>query len=253
MTMADGTTEPTNIDLGSLGRVEVLRGPSSVLYGNSAGGVINLQTEFPSSGRLAVQPDVQFGSYGYRQQQVKAAGASGALSYVVNTSRLETDGFRQHSHAEVRRANVAVRAALSNATSLRGVFNVYDLPFGESASTLTLADARKAPTSVRPQAFTQGWGESTTQQQAGLTLEHQFTEGHAFRATGWGLTRDVWNPIPSAVVSVERRAAGLRSEYLGIGDCRDAAADVDDRLRHVVAARISAPSTGTPACRPVAG
>ncbi len=215
MTMADGTTEPTNIDLGSVGRVEVLRGPSSVLYGNSAGGVINLQTEFPSSGRLTVQPDVQFGSYGYRQQQVKVAGASGAFSYLVNTSRMETDGFRQHSRAEVRRVNVAVRAALSNATNLRGVFNVYDLPFGESASTITLADARNAPTSVRPQAFTQGWGESTTQQQTGLTLEHQFKEGHTFRATGWGLHRNVWNAIPAAVVSVDRRAAGLRSEYAG--------------------------------------
>jgi len=214
MTMADGTTEPTNIDLGSLGRVEVLRGPSSVLYGNSAGGVITLQSEFPSS-RVIVQPDVQWGSYGYQQQALKVAGTTPKMSYLVNASRMETDGFRLHSRAEVRRANVVVRAAPASTTELRGVFNVYDLPFGESASTITLADARDNPTSVRPQAFTQGWGESTTQKQAGLTLQHQISDGHMLRATAWGVWRDVWNPIPFAVVAVDRRAAGFRSEYAG--------------------------------------
>ncbi len=215
MTMADGTTEPTNIDLGSLGRVEVLRGPSSVLYGNSAGGVISLQSEFPAANSLLVQPDVQLGSHGYRQQQLKVAGAAGRVSYVVNASRLETDGFRQHSAADVRRANVVVRAALSDATDIRAVFNLYDLPFGESASTVTLADARNNPTLARPQAFTQGWGESTRQRQAGVSVQHQFTPGHVVRATAWDLGRDVWNPIPASVVSVDRHAFGVRSEYAG--------------------------------------
>jgi hypothetical protein len=54
LTMADGTTQPNNIDLGSAGRIEVLRGPSSVLYGNSAGGVITIQTEFPDAQRLVI-------------------------------------------------------------------------------------------------------------------------------------------------------------------------------------------------------
>lgn len=215
MTMADGTTEPTNIDLGSLGRVEVLRGPSSVLYGNSAGGVITLQSEFPTAGVLVAQPDIQWGSYGYQQQQFKVAGAAGQASYLVNATHQEIDGYREHSASEVWRTNAVVRVGLSPRTELRGVFNVYDLPFGESASTLTLADARNNPTSVRPQAYTQGWGESTTQQQAGLTVQHQVADGHTIRATAWGLGRDVFNPIPAAVVTVDRFAAGLRSEYAG--------------------------------------
>lgn len=215
LTLADGTTEPTNLDLGSTGRVEILRGPSSVLYGNSAGGVISVRTEFPSSRALVVEPDIQFGSYGYQHQQVKVHGSRGAVSYLVNAGRLESDGFRTNSQAEVRRANMLVRAALSPDTEIQGVFNIYDLPFGGSANTLTLADARNNPRSVRPQALTQGWGESTTQGQGGVTVAHHFGSGHFLRATGWGLWRDVFNPIPFAIVELGRGAAGFRSEYEG--------------------------------------
>ena len=71
ITTADGTTEPGNVDLGSVGRIDVIRGPSSVLYGNAAGGVINLNTTFDTSRRLTITPDIQFGSHGYNRQQIR--------------------------------------------------------------------------------------------------------------------------------------------------------------------------------------
>lgn len=64
LTMADGTTEPNNIDLGSAGSIEVIRGPSSVLYGNSGGGVVSVTTQFPAGAPLVVHPGIQFGSNG---------------------------------------------------------------------------------------------------------------------------------------------------------------------------------------------
>lgn len=215
LTTADGTTQPGNIDLGSEGRVEVIRGPSSVLYGNSAGGVISLRSEFPAAQHLLVQPDIQFGSFGYQHQQIKASGTLGAFGYLLNVNSMKTDGFRTHSQAEVRKANLVVRAELSPRTEIRGVLNLYDMPFGENPSTLTLSDALNKPTSVRQQAIDQGWGEASTQGQGGVTLEHRFAGGEVFRATGWGLWRDVWNPIPSRVISLGRGGAGVRSEYGG--------------------------------------
>ena len=78
ITTADGTTEPSNVDLGSVGRIDVIRWPSSVLYGNSAGGVINLETTFDTSRALTIRPDIQFGSHGYNRQQVRIdAGNTG--------------------------------------------------------------------------------------------------------------------------------------------------------------------------------
>ncbi len=215
LTVADGTTEATNLDVGSAGYVEIIRGPSSVLYGNSAGGAISFNTVPPASTALMVEPDAQFGSFGYQRQQLKLSGTAGAIAYVANANRLKTDGFRQNSAAETRRGNVVIRAELSPSTELRGVFNFFDMPFAESASTLDLQTARNNPTSVRSLAFTQGWGESSTQGQGGLTLQHRFGRGQVFRATGWGLWRDVLNPIPFRIIDLGREGAGFRSEYSG--------------------------------------
>ena len=218
LTTADGTTQPTNLDLGSADRMEVIRGPNSVLYGNAAGGVISLWTAFPSDRRLEIQPDVQFGSYGYNRQQVKLHGTAGRTSYLFNANRIETDGYREHSAAEVRRANLVVRRAVSSNTEIRGIFNFFDMPFGQSASTINEDDARNRPQSVRSLAFPQGWGESATQGQGGVTLEHQFGGGLAFRGTGWAAWRDVYNPIPFRIIDLGRKAGGFRSELSGAND-----------------------------------
>lgn len=217
LTTADGTTQPNNIDLGSEGRIEVLRGPSSVLYGNSAAGVIDLHTELPPAGRFMLQPDLQVGSYGYERWQIKAAGSAGRYGYLVNVNRMKTDGFRQHSAADVRKVNMMLRAAVSAETEISAVFNFYDMPFGESPSTLALDDALNRPRSVRQDPVTFGWGESGRQGQGGVTVQHRFAAGPMFRGTGWALWRDVWNPIPGRIIALGRTAAGFRSEVSGQG------------------------------------
>lgn len=213
LTMADGTTEPTNIDLGSAGSIEVIRGPSSVLYGNSGGGVVSVITQFPASTPLVVHPGIQFGSNGYNRQQLKLEGSLGSFAYVVNANRTQTDGFREYGSADIRRLNVVTRSQLADRTTLGAVFNLYDMPFGENPSTLTRDLARSDPTTVREGAFEQGWGESGRQGQGGVNFEHAFEPGRTLRATAWGEWRTVWNPIPGRIIDLHRRAGGLRSAY----------------------------------------
>lgn len=218
ITTADGTTEPGNVDLGSVGRIDVIRGPSSVLYGNSAGGVINLTTTFDTSRPLVIRPDVQLGSYGYNRQQVRVdAGGDGPTQFMTSVSRFETDGFRDNSHAEITQANFVVRRELGDATEIRGVFNYYDSPFAESASFLNEEDARDPVRRrmARGVAAARNWGEGANQGQGGITLEHRFTESQLFRVTGWGMWRDLDAVGAFRNVNLRRNGRGLRSEYVG--------------------------------------
>jgi iron complex outermembrane receptor protein len=50
-TLPDGQSQLSNLDLGDIGRVEVLRGSSSALYGNASGGALFHQA--PEPGRSA--------------------------------------------------------------------------------------------------------------------------------------------------------------------------------------------------------
>ena len=215
ITTADGTTEPGNVDLGSVGRIEVIRGPSSVLYGNSAGGVINLDTTFDTSRPLTITPDIQFGSYGYNRQQVRVDGGNAGTQFMASVSRFETDGFRENSHAEITQANIVVRREVSASTELRGVFNLYDAPFAESASFLNEDDARNRPRLARGIALARRWGEGTSQGQGGLTVQHRFGGSQLVRATGWGMWRHLDAKGVFQNIELERTGFGFRSEYLG--------------------------------------
>ena len=227
ITTADGTTEPGNVDLGAVGRIEVIRGPSSVLYGNAAGGVISLTTTFDTSRPLTITPDVQFGSNGYNRQQVRLDGGNTGTQFMASVSRFETAGFRQNSAAEITQANVVVRRVVSPSTELRMVFNLYDAPFAESASFLNEEDARadavrsssgeclSGACLARGVALARHWGEGTNQGQGGLTVEHRFGGGQVFRATGWGMWRSLDAIGAFQNIELDRTGFGFRSEYLG--------------------------------------
>jgi outer membrane receptor protein involved in Fe transport len=54
-TLPDGQSSLDHLDLGSLGRVEALRGPGAALYGNAAGGVLTFDTRSPSDSRKSAR------------------------------------------------------------------------------------------------------------------------------------------------------------------------------------------------------
>jgi len=97
-TMPDGQGQAATFNLDMAERIEVLRGPYSALYGNHAGGVIQLFTRDPQ-GRPSVELNISGGSDGMRKTDVNAGGKDGSFGWLLDGSRFETDGYRAHSAA----------------------------------------------------------------------------------------------------------------------------------------------------------
>src|SRR5437867_10622508 len=95
-TMPDGQGQLSHFDLASAGRMEILRGPFSVLYGNSSGGVVQLFTD-PGQGPPRVSGSLALGSDGLVRPGVRLTGATESVGYVASLNHLGYDGFRDHS------------------------------------------------------------------------------------------------------------------------------------------------------------
>lgn len=235
LTLPDGQSTLSNLDLASAGRVEVIRGPASALYGNAAGGVIRVRTREPGRAPLAASTGFTGGSHGFLGTRLEASGRTGRVGWLAALRRVETDGFREYAAAESWSANLVGRYAASPATELSGVLNLAHLPFAENPSSLDRETARADPRSVRPFIVDQGAGETNTQLQAGLSVAHRMDERREVSAAVWGLHRSVWNPIPAAIIDLSRRAVGVRAAFRGTGYAVgiDAALQNDERVEFV--------------------
>jgi iron complex outermembrane receptor protein len=97
-TMPDGQGQAATFNLDMAQRIEVLRGPLSTLYGNHAGGVVQLFTRDPT-GAPSVELSVIGGSDGMRKTDLNAGGKQGSFGWLLDGSHFETDGYRAHSAA----------------------------------------------------------------------------------------------------------------------------------------------------------
>ena len=222
-TLADGQSQVDSIDLASVRQVEVLRGPSSALYGNAAGGVISILSERGSSEPYA-DARIAVGDYGYRRYQVKTAGAAGRLDYLVSLSELQIDGYREHSEAENTQLNSRFLFRVSDNTELGWAISATDQPVSNDPGGVTRAEAAANPRAARGRNIDFDAGEALDQQKLGLSFKHAFPDGGELRARGYYLARDFRNRLPftdGGIVSFDRAFTGGGISYtrsFGLGN-----------------------------------
>lgn len=217
-TMPDGQGQLSHIDLASVGRIEVLRGPFSVLYGNSSGGVMQVFTEEGQDSPV-LTGSVAAGSYGLRRFDAKASGASGSLGYVLSAGRLSTSGYREHSAAEREGANARLDWALDDDRTLTLLANTLSV---EAQDPLGLSRAQfdAAPRSADASANTFNTRKTVRQSQIGAVYDHRVDADNQLRLMLYGGERATTqyqaipggvqnNPLhPGGVIGLERNYGG---------------------------------------------
>jgi vitamin B12 transporter len=125
-----------NLSLDEIERIEILRGPESVLYGSDAiGGVIHFITEKPS-GPLHFNFDQSFGRYDHIQNKLAVSGAKENLYYSLSTGSNSIKSFPTadeqlgnslSSPAQAQNLNARVGGRLSDSTQIDFIFRYVDL------------------------------------------------------------------------------------------------------------------------------
>lgn len=209
-TLADGQTALNNIDLGSLGLAEAIRGPASALYGNASAGVISFRTLPPPSVPFAPTARLMTGSDGLSRVQLGVGGIKGRGTYVVNADRLDYGGYRAHSRARNAHVN-SVGTWDWDRVSLKLAANSVQYTSenpGSLSDLLIGVDRRQAYSNNLKQQT----GERGRQNQLGVSARAAFGVGE-LRLSVYGLTRAINNPIPTSIIGIHRAAGGVRAAY----------------------------------------
>lgn len=216
-TLPDGQGQLTNVELGDVDRIEVLRGSSSALFGNAAGGVISLWTNPAPPQRVTEDARVVAGRFGGRtgrtwnRWQSTTRVRVGAGLAQVTASRLDYHGERDHSAADLRNLNSRVQLPIGTGWALTGLLDVGDDPRADNPGSLTRAELAVNRDTVPALNLNRNAGKDVTQVQAGATLQGPLSGGGEMAFTVFGLTRDLRNPITTAYIDVQRLDYGARA------------------------------------------
>ena len=219
-TLPDGQGQVDSIDLGAVEQIEVIRGPSSTLYGNASGGVISVTSE-SGPDEPFVEIRLSAGEYGFQKFQVKAGGKTEQVDYFVSLSDSEINGYREHSEAENTQFTGRLRFQLKGDADLLAVFNHSDQPVSNDPGGINATQAASHPRSARDRNLAYDTGEALEQTRLGLVYSKPVSTNGKLDIRSYFVWRDFQNKLPQFPVAdgvdLERFFAGGGANYTKIG------------------------------------
>lgn len=242
-TLPDGQASVDAMDVDNIARMEVLRGPSSSLYGNASGGVVNITTE-EGPPVPYVEARSKLGSHGFTKQTLKGGGQQGRVNHFGSVSHLDYSGYRDHSATESTKLNGKLHYDLAGGDRFTAVVGAVDSPQADDPGALTAGQVTADRRQASPGNLQFNAGEELDEQRLGGIYEMSLARRHDLRLRGYSVWRDFGNRLPftdGGIVQFDRLFTGGGALYTYDGDVAgfdnrvlsgiDAARQRDDRQR----------------------
>ena len=232
-TMPDGQGQVSHFPLESAGRIEVLRGPFSALYGNASGGVISLFTAAAPDAPL-LRAGVVAGDdglwrsslsfhtpWGQRRPGQRESDRPADGDFMVDLVDIESDGYREHSAASRRSGQALLRGTLAGDGRYTVLLNSLDLQ-AQDPQGLTAEQLRGDRRAATDGALSFDIDKSVRQHQLGARIDQPLSDDHALSVTVHGGNRQTAQVL-SVPVAVQREnplhnggVIDLDRDYFGI-------------------------------------
>jgi iron complex outermembrane receptor protein len=206
LTLPDGQTPLDYLSLESVGRVEVIRGAASALYGNASGGVIDIRSATPSPKPLAASVNQWLGENSFERTAFAASGTSARGFYQADAAYSRTDGSRAHSRQRATTA-FARTGFTTGSTNFNLTMLALDNPLAENPGALTAEQLRADPSQADGLSVQRNARKAVDQIQVGLSADRAWAGGDAALLL-FGGTRTLDNPLTFAIVEVGRHSYG---------------------------------------------
>lgn len=174
-TLPDGQTQVDSIDPGVIESIEILRGPSSSLYGNASGGVISIITNQGGDLGSTFENQLEFGQFGLKKNWFNAGGISGPVNYRIYASYLNWEGYRDHSATENSLVNGKFQLQTGPSSKWTLIFNHFYSPWAEDPGALTTAQVESNPQGANPRSISFDVGEEVKQNNLALIYQKKLS------------------------------------------------------------------------------
>ncbi|MEE9499639.1 MAG: TonB-dependent receptor [Nitrospinaceae bacterium] len=216
-TLPDGISQMDAVDPGIIDHIEVLRGPSASLYGNASGGVISIFTENGPNDPFEIGSKVVTGSFGLLKTQLKLGGRTRTSDYRVFGSRLELNGYREHSVTEKLLFQTKFNWKSVSGSDTQLTVQKFYSPRAEDPGGLTGFQAAINPSQAHPQNVLFDAGEEVDQETLGWRWRKPLGQRQDLTFTAHLIHRDFSNRLPfvsGGQVEFERWAPGAALKYI---------------------------------------
>jgi len=226
-TNPDGQGQAATFNLDTAERIEVLRGPFATIYGNHAGGVIQLFSR-DGQGDPLVRANVFGGSWGTIKVGAGSEGEVKGVGYVFDISRFETDGYRDHSAAVRNQIFAKMHFAPDEHSRVTVVANGLHQPGTQDPLGLTFATYQTDPRAAEAVAETFNTRKNIDHGQVGGTYERHLNDNNRVEMQAYAGRRSVvqFLSIPPApqtnnaghsggVVDFDRDFHGTGARWIG--------------------------------------
>lgn len=173
-TEPDGRTSFDDIDLATAEAIEVVRSNASALWGNAAGGVVNIFS-VPTVTEPSLELQPIYGGFGLRRLAVRAAAPVSEGAMWASFTNSTFAGWRKHSDARRALLNAGVTGQLTDAMRV-GVYLVAANNLMHIPGPLTQAELDADPSQANPTYAARDERRYNRQGRLGFNLDYTLDE-----------------------------------------------------------------------------
>jgi len=208
LTTGDGITSIEDIDIAAISRIEVLKGPSSALYGSGLGGVIRMSTYQPENENFSIGLSSEMASFGTFRSAITTGykSANGSVSLVYANSH--SNGYRQNSNYS--RNSILITANRNFNRTVLKLTMLYTDVEAQIPSSLTWNNFISDPKTAAPNWLAVKGFEQYYKLLLGITAETELSSGISNKISVFGSFSDPYESRPFNILDEYSRYSGIR-------------------------------------------